>query len=86
MQPNGDRMKRKVAQIQFTRQQVEQLVDLKRQTGLTRTKLVRRAVDFYILQIKDHGYKSTMISIPTVGTREASQEQKVGPSVASPGP
>ncbi|MCY3711057.1 MAG: ribbon-helix-helix protein, CopG family [Caldilineaceae bacterium] len=56
-------MKRKVAQIQFTQQQVEQLDDLKRQTGLTRTELVRRAVDFYILNIREHGYKSTTIPL-----------------------
>ena len=31
--------------IQFTRQQMEQLDKLKRQTGGTRTELVRRAVD-----------------------------------------
>jgi len=43
---------RKIAQIQFTNQQIEQLEDLKRQTGLTRTELVRRAVDFYILHIR----------------------------------
>ena len=71
MQPKGDRMKRKVAQIQFTQQQVEQLEDLKRQTGLTRTELVRRAVDFYVLHIREHGYKSTMIPLPTIGTGKA---------------
>ena len=70
MQPEGDRIKRKVAQIQFTHQQVEQLEDLKRQTGLTRTELVRRAVDFYILHITEHGYKSTTIPLPTLGTRK----------------
>lgn len=60
-------MAKKIAQIQFT----QQLKDLKRQTGLNRTELVWRAVDFYILQIREHGYKSTMIPLPTVGTREA---------------
>ncbi len=66
-------MARKIAQIQFTSQQLEQLEDLRRQTGLTRTELVRRAVDFYILHIREHGYKSTTIPLPTVGTSEASQ-------------
>jgi len=32
-------------QFQFTEQQVEQLDELRRQTGATRTELVRRAVD-----------------------------------------
>ena len=64
-------MAKKIAQIQFTQQQLEQLEDLKRQTGLNRTDLVRRAVDYYILQIREHGYTSTMIPLPTVGTREA---------------
>ncbi len=64
-------MARKIAQIQFTQQQIEQLEDLKRQTGLNRTEHVRRAVDYYILQIREHGNKSTMIPWPTVGTREA---------------
>ncbi len=63
-------MAKKIAQIQFTQQQLEQLADLKRQTGLNRTELVRRAVDYYILQIREHGYKSTMIPLPTVGTEE----------------
>ena len=64
-------MARKIAQIQFTKQQIEQLEDLKRQTGLTRTELVRRAVDYYVLQIREHGYESTMIPLPIVGTKEA---------------
>ncbi len=64
-------MAKKIAQIQFTLQQLEQLEDLKRRTGLNRTELVRRAVDFYILQVREHGYGSTMIPLPTVGTREA---------------
>ena len=62
-------MAKKIAQIQFTPQQLE---DLKRQTGLNRTELVRRAVDYYILQIREHGYQSTMIPLPTGDTREAS--------------
>ena len=64
-------MKRKVAQLQFTPQQLEQLEDLKRQTGLNRTELVRQALDYYSLQIREHVYKSTMIPLPTVGTRVA---------------
>ena len=67
-------MAKKIAQIQFTQQQLEQLENLKRQTGLNRTELVRRAVDFYILHIREHGYKSTTIPLPTVGTSEARQE------------
>ena len=64
-------MARTIAQIQFTNQQLEQLEDLRGQTGLTRTELVRGAVDFYVLHIREHGYKWTMIPLPTVGTREA---------------
>ena len=41
-------MAKKIAQIQCTQQQLEQLEELKRQTGLNRTELVRRAVDYYI--------------------------------------
>lgn len=67
-------MVKKIAQIQFTQQQLEQLEDLKRQTGLNRTELVRRAVDFYILHIREHGYNSTMIPLPTVGTSGARQK------------
>ena len=63
-------MARKIAQIQFTKQQIEQLEDLRRKTSLTRTELVRRAVDFCILHIREHGYKPTTIPLPTVGTRE----------------
>ena len=54
-------MAKKIAHIQFTKQQLEQLDYLKRQTGLNRTELLRRAVDYYILHIREHGYKSTMI-------------------------
>ncbi len=64
-------MAKKIAQIQFTRQQLEQMEDLKRLTDLNRTELVRRAVEYYILQIREHGYKSTMFPLPTIGTREA---------------
>ena len=45
-------MAKKIAQIHFTQQQLEQLEDLKRQTGLNRTELGRRVVDFYTLQIR----------------------------------
>lgn len=64
-------MARKIAQTLFTNQQIKQLEDLKRQTGLNCTKRARRALDYYILQIREYGYKSTMIPLPTIGTREA---------------
>ena len=64
-------MAKKVAQIQFTQKQIEHLDDLKRQTDLNRTALVRRAVDYCILQIREQGYRSTLIPLPTVGTRKA---------------
>lgn len=64
-------MAKKIGQIQFTQQQLEQLEDLKRQNGLNRTELVRRAGDYYFLQIREHGHKSTLIPLPTVGTSGA---------------
>lgn len=64
-------MAKKVAQIQFMQQQIEQLDDLKRQTGLNRTELIQRAVDYFILQIREHAYSSTLIPLPTIGTSEA---------------
>ena len=36
-------MAKKLPQIQFTQKQLERLGDLKRQTGLNRTELVRRS-------------------------------------------
>ena len=59
------------AQIQFTRQQMEQLDELRRQTGATRTELVRRAVDYYIRGIREHGVQQTLLPSPTSDTREA---------------
>ena len=76
-------MAKKIAQIQVSQQQLEQLQDLKRRTGLNRTELVRRAVDDNKLQIRVNGYKSTLIPLPNVGAREALQKWKVGQSVAS---
>ncbi len=38
----------KKTQIQFTRQQIEQLDELRWQIGATRTELVRRTVDYFI--------------------------------------
>ena len=64
-------MAKKIAQIQFKQQQHEQLENRKRQSGLNRTKFVRRAVDYYILQIRERGYKSTMIPLPSIRTGKA---------------
>ena len=64
-------MAKKIAQIQFTQQQLEQLEDLNRQISLNCTGFDRRAVDYYILQIREHGYESTLTPLPTKGTREA---------------
>jgi len=64
-------MAKKNAQIQFTQQQLEQLEDLKRQTGLNRGELVRRAVDYYTIQIRENGCNPTMTPLPTIGTRVA---------------
>ena len=59
------------AQIQFTRQQMEQLEELRRQTGATRTELVRRAVDYYIRGIREHGVQQTLLTSPNSDTRKA---------------
>lgn len=59
------------AQSQFTKQQIKQLDELRRQTGATRTELVRRAVDYYIHVIREHGVQPGLPSLPTSDTREA---------------
>lgn len=64
-------MAKKNAQIQFTQQQLEQPEDLKHKTALNRAELCRRAVDYNIIQITEHGYWPTMIPLPKVGTNEA---------------
>ena len=61
----------KKTQIQFTRQQVEQLDELRRQTGATRTELVRRAVDYYFRGIREHGVQKALLPLPTSDEREA---------------
>lgn len=53
------------AQIQFTKKQMEQLEDLRRQTGATRTELVRRAVDYCIRGIREHGSPKALLPLPT---------------------
>ena len=58
------------AQIQFTKQQIEQLDELRRQTGATRTELVRRAVDYYIRGIREHGVQQALLPSPTSDTKE----------------
>ncbi|MCY3992712.1 MAG: ribbon-helix-helix protein, CopG family [Caldilineaceae bacterium] len=62
------------AQIQFTRQQIDQLDELRRQTGETRTELVRRVVNYYIRGIWEHGVQKALLPLPTSDTREASQD------------
>lgn len=71
------------AQIQFTRQEIVQFDELLRQTGATRTKLVRRAVDYYIRGIREHGVQVALLPLQTDVASEARQEQKVGPSLES---
>ena len=64
----------KKTQIQFTRQQIEQLDELRRQTGATRTELVRRAVDYYLRGIREHGVQMALLPLPTNDTSEARQK------------
>ena len=73
----------KKTQIQFTRQQIEQLDELRRQTGATRTELVRRAADYYLRGIREHGVQKALLPLPTNDTNEARQKLSVGPSIAS---
>lgn len=72
IESEGGRMLIK-AQIQFTRQQIEQLDELRQQTGATRTELVRRAVDYYLHGIREHGVQKALLPLPTNDTIEASQ-------------
>ena len=58
------------AQIQFIKQQIEQLEELRRQTGATRTELTRRAVDYYVRGIREHGVQKVWLPLPTSDTRE----------------
>lgn len=58
------------AQIQFTKQQIEQLDELKRQTSSTRANLVRRAV-YYFRGIREHSVLQALLPSPTSDTREA---------------
>ena len=58
------------AQIQYTRQQIEQLDELEQHTGATRTELVRRAVDYYFRGIQEHSVQHASLPSPTCDTRE----------------
>ena len=58
-------------QIQFTEEQLAKLQLLRQQTGATRTKLVRRAVDYYISEIQSNGTQKPLISLPTADTKKA---------------
>ena len=59
------------AQIQFTKEQIEQLDELRRQTGAVRTELVRRGVDYYFRGIRERGVPKALLPLPTSDTREA---------------
>ena len=61
----------KKAQIQFIRQQIEQVDELRRQTGATRTELVRRAVDYSIHQVREHGLLQDLHLVPSSESTEA---------------
>ena len=61
----------KKAQFQFTRQQDEQVDKLRRQTGATRTELVRRAVDYSIHQVRVHGLLQDLHLVPSSESTEA---------------
>ena len=59
------------AQIQFTRRPIDQLDELRRQTGATRTELVRRAFDYYLRGIREHGVQKALLPLPSSVTRGA---------------
>ena len=59
------------AQIQFTSQHMEQLDELRRRTGATCTELIRRAIDYYLRGIREHGAHKALLPIPTGDTKEA---------------
>ena len=59
------------AQIQFTEKQIEQLDELRRQAGATRTELVRRAVEYNTSGIQEQGVRKALLPLPTNNTREA---------------
>ena len=51
----------KEAQIQLARQQLEQLDELRRQTGATRTESVRLTTVFFIREIREHGVQLALL-------------------------
>ena len=59
------------AQIQFTRQQIGQLDELRQQTGATRTELVRRAIYYYIRGIQEYDLQKALLPLPKGDTRKA---------------
>ena len=61
----------KKEQIQFIRQQIEQVDELRRKTGAKRTDLFRRAVDYYFRGIREHGVQQALLPSPTSDSREA---------------
>ena len=61
----------KKEQIQFIRQQIEQVDELRSQTGATRTELVRRAVDYSIHQVREHGLLQDLHLAPSSESTEA---------------
>ena len=61
----------KEAQIQLARQQLEQLDELRRQTGATRTESVRLTTVFFIREIREHGVQLALLSSPTTDTKKA---------------
>ena len=61
----------KKEQIQFIRQQIEQLDELRRQTGATRTESVRLATDHSIHQVIMHGLHPALPLVPSSESTEA---------------
>lgn len=57
-------------QIEFTIQQIEQLDELRQQTGATHTEPVRGAVDCYVRETREHSVQKALLALPTSGTRE----------------
>lgn len=60
-----------MAQIQFTKHQIEQLEENRVQTGASRTGLVRRAACYYIRGTLEHEVQRALLLKPASDSREA---------------
>ena len=57
--------------VQFTARQIEQLKELAKRTGAGPSELVRRAVDYSIHQVREHGLPQDLHLVPSSESTEA---------------